>query len=133
MSKKRLNTQSIANELSGASAFFRPRENLNPQQAATPEPSLPQPQPVDASQKRSPERPNERTTVRTPVPPNARTGERSPRRRVRRYSFEFYEDQIERVKRLALEDQLRGGNLNMSEIVREAVDRYLAHLGKAAE
>jgi hypothetical protein len=37
------------------------------------------------------------------------------------------------VKRLALEDQLRGGTLNMSEIVREAVDRYLAHLGKPNE
>jgi hypothetical protein len=52
---------------------------------------------------------------------------------VKRYSFEFYEDQIERVKRLALEDQLRGGSLNMSEIVREAVDRHLAQLGKTGE
>jgi hypothetical protein len=52
------------------------------------------------------------------------------RRRARRYSFEIYEDQIDRIKRIALEDQLRGGTLNQSEIVRSAIDRYLADLSK---
>ncbi len=75
-------------------------------------------------------RPYERTTDRTHGPPNART---AVRRRAKRYAFEFYEDQIERVKRLALEDQLRGGTLNQSEIVRRAIDRYLAELGKEGE
>lgn len=134
MSKKRLDIESIANELQGASLFFPRRAETKPEgQQATPQPVTPQPQTKDASSRRSPERPNERTTERTPASSNARTPERLPRRRVRRYSFEFYEDQIGRVKRMALEDQLRGGSLNMSEIVREAVDRYLAHLGKTGE
>jgi hypothetical protein len=68
------------------------------------------------------EREGERPTERTPV-----------RRRARRYSFEIFEDQIDRVKRLALEDQLRGGTLNQSEIIRQALDQYLAKLGKTSE
>ena len=51
----------------------------------------------------------------------------------RRQSFEIYEDQMERVKRLALEDQLAGGTLSQSEIVRQAIDRYLAEPGEGNE
>ena len=40
---------------------------------------------------------------------------------------------MERVKKIALQDQLRGGKLNMSEIVRVAIDRYLAELKKEGE
>ncbi len=86
--------------------------------------------------KRSPERVNARTVERPPVAPNARTPVRAVRpvrRSVKRYSFELYDDQIERVKRLALEDQLRGGTLNMSVIVRQALDRYLAELEQKSE
>ncbi len=96
----------------------------------------PEPTPVSHPQEgsppieRTPERPNARTTERPHEPPNART---PVRRSVKRYSFELYDDQIERVKRLALEDQLRGGTLNMSVIVRQAIDRYLAELGKGEE
>ena len=68
---------------------------------------------------------------------NGRTGERpivpSPatkpkRRQARRYSFEIFEDQIESIKRIALQDQLRGGELNQSTIARNALDRYLPEL-----
>ncbi len=68
--------------------------------------------------------------TRRPDVPHART---SVRRHVKRYSYELYEDQIDRVKRLALEDQLKGGTLNQSEIIRTAVDRYLADLDRGGE
>jgi hypothetical protein len=51
----------------------------------------------------------------------------------RRQSFEIYEDQMERVKRLALQDQLVGGTLSLSEIVRHAIDHYLAEPGEGNE
>ncbi len=133
---KRLNTDAIANELRDVSPFFR-RKEQPAAEPATPSPPVPTHPVADPSSQpgtsvhpdqssRSPERENARPTVR----PNARTGER---RHARRYSFEIYEDQIAQVKRLALEDQLRGGTLNQSEIVREAIDRYLKHLGKTGE
>src|SRR5690349_2288764 len=102
-------------------------------------PELPTPMRQDP-QVPSPPRPGPRTGIpqtRTPELVNARRPEdahaganaRPPvRRHVKRYSYELYEDQIERVKRLALEDQLRGGSLNQSEIIRTALDRYLAEL-----
>ncbi len=66
-----------------------------------------------------PEREHDRTSGR----PNGRT------RRARgktRYSFEFFQDQIETLKRLALEEKIAGESGNMSEMVREAVDMYIA-------
>ncbi len=120
-----------------ADLFNAEKEVKQPKPKPVTPPEVPERQPsTDASSPttRTSERPNERATARSRAAPYARTSVRPIRRRgIKRYSFEFYEDQIERVKRLALEDQLRGGTLNMSEIVREAVDRYLAHLGKANE
>ncbi len=124
--KKQLNTESVTNELRGASAFFRRREEPPP--SPEPQPAVSETRPKAVPSRRSPERPNERTPKRAHATPNARTGDRLPRRSVKRYSFELYDDQIEHVKRLALEDQLRGGTLNMSVIVRQAIDRYLAEL-----
>ncbi len=124
--KKQLNTDAITNELEGASAFFPRREEAPP--SPEPQAGVSEAKPKVVLSRRSPERPNERTPERAPVIPSARTGDRPPRRSVKRYSFELYDDQIERVKRLALEDQLRGGTLNMSVIVRQALDRYLAEL-----
>ena len=42
----------------------------------------------------------------------------------------MYEDQIERIKRIALEDKLNGGVLSQSDIARTALDRYLDALEK---
>ncbi|MCB9437283.1 MAG: hypothetical protein H6673_09885 [Anaerolineales bacterium] len=50
------------------------------------------------------------------------------RRLSRRYSFEFYDDQIQTLKRLKFEAESQGQRLSLSDIVREALDRYLQHL-----
>jgi hypothetical protein len=65
----------------------------------------------------------------SPVPsqPYGRTDGRTPlRRTITRYAFEIYQDQIETFRRFALEDKMRGGKGSMSEMVREALDTYIA-------
>jgi hypothetical protein len=63
--------------------------------------------------------PSARTDVRPPV--------RTPvRRLLTRYAFEFYQDQVEQLRRLSLEEKIKGGKVSMSEMVREAIDEYLA-------
>jgi hypothetical protein len=52
---------------------------------------------------------------------------RSPVRRIiTRHSFELFQDQIDALRRLALEEKLVGDKGNMSEMAREAIDAYLA-------
>lgn len=63
--------------------------------------------------------------------PAFRTGVRAygrtvQRRTITRYAFEFYQDQIETLRRIALEDKFNGEKGSMSEMVREAVDLYIA-------
>ncbi len=49
------------------------------------------------------------------------------RRRIKpRHGFDVYEDQVEELKKLALEDRMRGGAGSMSAMAREAIDDYLA-------
>jgi hypothetical protein len=55
-----------------------------------------------------------------------RTSVRPPERVKKRYPFEFYKDQLDAIKQLSLEDQVAGGRGNMSEMVREAIDDYIA-------
>lgn len=68
---------------------------------------------------------------RTPVRPNARTPERandrtvSSERSTKRHSFEIYEDQLASLKELKLQSILSNREKSMSEMVREALDRYL--------
>ena len=67
---------------------------------------------------------------RTPVPPvrdvlPVGTG----RRKIKsRHPFDIYEDQLEQLKQLSLEDRMRGGVGSMSAMVRKALDDYF---GKA--
>ena len=61
--------------------------------------------------------------TRTPVRAYGRTG---VRRVITRYAFEFYLDQIEDLRRISLEDKLQGERGSMSEMVREAIDQYIA-------
>lgn len=49
------------------------------------------------------------------------------RRRIKpRHGFDVYEDQVEILKQLALEDRMRGGLGSQSAMVREAIDDYIA-------
>jgi len=55
------------------------------------------------------------------VPPTT-TGKRKIKSR---HSFDIYEDQVEELQRLSLEDRMRGGAGSMSAMVREAIDDYI--------
>ncbi len=43
-----------------------------------------------------------------------------------RHAFDIYEDQVEELQKLSLEDRMRGGAGSMSAMVREALDDYIA-------
>lgn len=63
--------------------------------------------------------PHGSTSVRPPV--------RTPvRRTTTRYAFEFFQDQIENLRRFSLEEKARGEKGSMSQMVREAADAYIA-------
>src|SRR5436190_1772344 len=65
-----------------------------------------------------------------PVRPNART---PVRRQLTRYAFEFYQDQVEELRRLSLEEKMQGAKGSMSEMVREAIDDYLTEKKRTDE
>ena len=69
------------------------------------------------SEFRSYERPEHRTEKRLVDLP--------VKRQTKRYSFEFYEDQIHQIKKIKINTELQGKSIAMSEIVRKAVDDYL--------
>ena len=122
---KQYNIKALSDDLS-RSAFFR-----EPAPPASPPPQPPE-QPASPSH-RSGERPNE-GTPQHPVtsPPDAgnatrtpRTGRTSPtpaRRQMIRHPFEIYQDQVEQLRQLALQDRMSGGTGSMSQMVREAID-----------
>lgn len=51
---------------------------------------------------------------------------RPVRRKTMRHPFDFYEDQIDSLRRLSAQDRMQGGMGSMSEMVREALDKYIA-------
>src|SRR6266851_631470 len=114
---KRLNTDNLQNELAG-SAFFQPRPNppggttTQDKEHSPTSPTRKQKEPakIQPSIGRAAGRPTERPALK---------------RTAARVSFEFYVDQVERLKRFSLEDQLQGEKGNMSQMVREAVDTYI--------
>jgi hypothetical protein len=60
----------------------------------------------------------ERANDRTPVRPNGK-------RIITRNAFEIYEDQMDRLRKLSLEEKMNGKLGSMSAMVREAIDSYL--------
>lgn len=50
----------------------------------------------------------------------------SKRKIKRRQPFDIYEDQDEALRKLSLEDRMRGGQGSMTAMVREALDDYIA-------
>jgi hypothetical protein len=59
-----------------------------------------------------------RANARTPVRPNGK-------RIITRNAFEIYEDQMDRLRKLSLEEKMNGKLGSMSAMVREAIDSYL--------
>ncbi len=83
--------------------------------------------PIDVQEARPTARPVERPLGASTARSSAiAPGRPLDRRAIARKSFEVFQDQFDSLKRLALEDQLRGGKGNMSEMVREALDRFIA-------
>ena len=62
------------------------------------------------------------------LPSTPRTGSMtrtSLRRETRRSPFDIYADQLQTLRRLSMQDRMRGGDGSMARMVREALDRYL--------
>jgi hypothetical protein len=74
---------------------------------------------------RNSERFSERKSERTEIRSENRTAAIPIRRRTKRYSFEFYEDQIFGLKALKREAEDRGENVTLSDMAREAFDFFL--------
>jgi hypothetical protein len=123
MRKPRLDDFQISGEAPNLSSPLddMPAIEKPPSQTAMPQaqrglqespPSVPQAERADGS-----------TPVSPPVRPYGRTG---ARRVITRYAFEFFQDQIERLRQRSLEQKLEGEDGSMSEMVRDALDSYLA-------
>jgi hypothetical protein len=79
-------------------------------------PSLPEK--PDIQEEQSNQAKPERANARTPVRPNGK-------RIITRNAFEIYEDQMDRLRKISLEEKMNGKLGSMSAMVREAIDSYL--------
>lgn len=141
--KKTLNETVIANELKGGSLFFAKRPEANSKESKTSANT----RTAERVNGRTPEQANERTdehpnartdeqaNARTDERPNERTGERpnaptksakSAERAIIRHSFQFYQDQLIQLKRLRMQKELQGEVCHLSDLVRQAIDDFLA-------
>jgi hypothetical protein len=95
----------------------------------------PVPPPLSPSQEEKPlqeetERNSERTEFRTEIRSDTSSGALFPhKRRTTRYSFEFYEDQILKLKDLKHHAEMNGEKVTLSDFAREAIDKYLKDKG----
>src|SRR6266487_655468 len=77
---------------------------------------------------------NKSKTTKPYESPPVRSYARTPvRRQLTRYAFEFYQDQVEELRRLSLEEKMQGEKGSMSEMVREAIDAYLTQKKRTDE
>lgn len=87
--------------------------------------AAPEPEHVSTEANRTTERNSERSNGRTVIRTEKRTDDLPIKRRTRRYSFEFYEDQLTHLKRLKYQAEMDGKVLSLSDLVRQALDMYL--------
>jgi hypothetical protein len=120
--KKHLNIDSVATELRDASLFFRKPVEA-PSAPPAPSPAVAR---IAARDDKRPSR-----TGSTPRPP--RTPDRPTRRVTRRHAFDIYDDQLASLRRLSMADRLNGGAGSMSQMVRDALDRFLGEEAKQRE
>lgn len=143
--KKRLNIETIANELEGASAFFTRRATVTGGPTETPPPSTPIPPrdvglatPVHPASHPSLARPDaepsqsvrpQREEQHEPpnVPINARTSEHSFQRKKIRHTFDIYQDQLLSLRELALKrERMSGERVLLGDLAQEALDTLIA-------
>ena len=79
----------------------------------------------DVSPDRSEIRTENRTEEHAEIRSELRTVSLPIKRRTKRYSFEFYDDQIQQIRLIKIQTEIDGETIAMSEIVRQAVDQYL--------
>ena len=122
---KKLNTDSITNELE-RSSFFPTR---SVQRREDPSPSKPTPQPLVTQPAKAvvnqpaPSPAPQVVTQRFTAPPMP-VAPPTSRRYIRR-TFDFYEDQIAYLTKASLEERLAGGEGSMNAMVREAIDTFI--------
>ncbi len=116
--KKKLDEAAITNELRESLHFQRPQEP-----EAAPEQDS---EALEAVASVTPPATATQASAATTERPSVRTPVRMEQRILKRHPFEFYRDQLDALKQLSLTDQMAGGRGNMSEMVREALDAYLA-------
>ncbi len=123
--KKRLNTDAIANELAG-SVFF-PSKTVNTSSDNSDEERSTQSTATQESAERkelSPALGEPKKEVQ-PYVPSVRTPRTGTKRLIIRHPFELYQDQVEALRQLSVEERKEGGTGSMSRMVREAIDEYL--------
>ena len=74
---------------------------------------------------RSEMRTENRTEEHAEIRSELRTVKLPIKRRTKRYSFEFYDDQIQQIRLIKIQTEMNGETIAMSEIVRQALDQYL--------
>jgi hypothetical protein len=125
--KKKLNVDSIQSELHGGSAFFpgykSPEE---PQRIKTAESSLEEKRPTTHHEDFEGVPPTVPLPVRVPVPPPLPLVPKVKRPIKQRQPFDIYEDQYEQLKSIAEAERDFVNGRGMSQMVREALDQYLA-------
>ncbi|CAN5721941.1 hypothetical protein BH23CHL2_BH23CHL2_19800 [soil metagenome] len=125
--KKQHDAISLANELEGSSAFFQERQVVASQPTTTAAPAgRPLAPPITRPTDTSTTPPSGRSTDGAAERPASRAEHRPRQRSLQRRSFEFYVDQLEILKAWSLQAQLRGEKTSMSEMLRSALDTYLA-------
>jgi hypothetical protein len=126
--KKQLNVNQIQSELRAGSAFFpgykggdsptlssQETEKAAGDDNATSKVAL---HPGDDKPKEESIKLPEQMNTRTPVRP-------SSKRIITRNSFEIYEDQMDTLRKLSLQEKMEGKLGSMSRMVRAAIDSYL--------
>ncbi len=133
--KKKINTDALADELRQHSAFFRrpspPPPTDLPAQVGTDSHEARQPV-THESPKSSSYLPAITEDARPP-----RTGSTPPtpvrRRTMVRHPFEVYQDQVQQLRELALQERMNGGAGSMSKMVRDAIDRMIEERRREGE
>jgi hypothetical protein len=114
--KKQLNSDVIASELRGNSAFFPGyKETPAPVQSVKPAALPAEAKPVAQSRPVPPVR----------VVPPVRGTPVFKRVMKQRHPFDIYRDQYEALQQLSLDERKQGGMGSMSAMVREAIDAFI--------
>src|SRR4051812_5312981 len=121
---KKLDTDSITNELANSSFF--PSRSISSSEGSTakPVPLRPAPEPVKPAVVHAAPQRTPTPVPQKPVAPAVAMAAPASRPYIRR-TFDFYEDQIAYLTKASLEERLAGNDASMNAMVREAIDTYI--------